>query len=311
MRRKGIVAAGAVLVLVVAGALVSRTGSVRDNSGREVGTTVTDEFAARGTAPAFAGGSDTKLIAPPLPGSGSSVIAPTGPRIVRTAELSLKVGKDGFQAAFDRVASIAATNGGYVTASSTATTGTSGNRRARAGQVTLRAPVDKFEDVKRAVAQLGTIEQESSSGQDVSGQLVDYDARLRSLQAQEDSLRGLLGKAVNVGEILQVQSSLFEVRQQIEQLQAQRLQLDQAASLATLQISMYEPGAVHFPDPEPRPAKGLAHSFERAVDGAVEVVGGMIVVVGWLTPIAVLGGLVWGGMRLRKRSTAGAAPVTP
>lgn len=251
-----------------------------------------------------------KVGAPPLPGpAGPAAIAPTGPRIVRTADLSVKVAKDGFQAAFDRVTAIATAHGGYVTASSTATTGANG--RARAGQLTLRAPVDKFDDVRRAVGQLGTIESESSRGEDVSGQLVDYDARLRSLQAQEDTLRALLAKAVNVGEVLQVQNSLFDVRQQIEQLSAQRLQLDQAASLATLQVSVYEPGALLFPDPEPLPAKGLAHSFERAVDGAVEVVGGMIVVLGWLTPIAALGGLVWAGARLRRRSTGKAATAIP
>jgi hypothetical protein len=41
--------------------------------------------------------------------------------------------------------------------------------------------------------------------------------------------------------------------------------------------------------------------------GALSVVGGMIVVLGWLTPVAVLGGLVWGGLRLRRR---GPRPAT-
>ena len=283
---------------------MSRTGTGRGASAR------TDEVAGS------AGGADAKAVAPTLggpasvrSGSAAAVIAPTGPRIVRTAELSVKVGKDGFPGAFERVSAIAAANGGYVTAANTSTIG--GKGRARAGQLTLRAPVEKFDEVRRAVGQLGTIESESSTGEDVSGQLVDYDARLRSLQAQEDALRTLLAKAANVSEILQVQNSLFDVRQQIEQLQGQRTQLDQAASLATLRVSVYEPGALVVPDPEPVPARGLAHSFQRAVDGAVDVLGGMLVVLGWLTPIAALGGLVWGGTRLRRRSTARTATVTP
>lgn len=328
MRRKGIVgmaAAAAVVALVVAGALVARTGT-----GTGSDSSVSSDRAARPTAapaigeaaPAVGGAgsgvvnsADAKAIAPPVP--GQSVVAPTGPRIVRTAEVSVKVGKDGFQAAFDRVTAIATMNGGYVTASSTASdasgasgTGSKKPARPRAGQLTLRTPAGTFDDVRRAVGQLGMVEQESSQGEDVSGQLVDYDARLRSLQAQEDSLRTLLGKAANVGEVLQVQNSLFSVRQQIEQLSAQRQQLDQVASLATLQVSLYEPGAALAPNPEPLPAKGLAHSFQRAVDGTVEVVGGMVVVVGWLTPIAVLAGLAWGGYRLRKRPGK-AAPALP
>ena len=96
-----------------------------------------------------------------------------------------------------------------------------------------------------------------------------------------------------VGEVIEVQNSLFNVRQQIEQLTAQKANLEQAASLSTLQVSLFEPGAGF----EPRPVdddKGLAHAFERAADGAVAVVAGMILVVGWSIPIVVLGLIIWG-----------------
>jgi hypothetical protein len=218
------------------------------------------------------------------------------------------VARNRFGGAFDRVSTIAATNGGYVTASSTFGSGKDG--RARAGQLTVRVSAERFDDVRRALGQLGTVEQESLRGEDVGGQLVDTDARLRSLQAQEDSLRTLVGKATNVGEVVQVQNALFDVRQQIEQLQAQRAQLDQAAALATIQLSLYEPGAQVTPDPRPEPATGLAHSLVRARDGAVAVVGGMVVVLGWLAPLAALGLLLWGGLRLRRRGSRTAA-VTP
>ncbi len=312
MRRKsgrtGMVVGAALLVLVAAGALVSGTGSVRDNEAGGGGeAAATDGFAAtRQAVNGPSAGGQSAAVA-----GDAKLIAPTGPRVVRTAEVSVKLGKDGFPAAFDRVAAVATAHGGYVTASSTATAGATDDRRARAGQATLRVPVDRFDDVRRAVGQLGTVEQEASRGEDVSGQLVDYDARLRSLAAQEDALRALVGKAVSVGEVLQVQTALFDVRQQVEQLQGQRAQLDQAASLATLQVSLYEPGAALISVPGPKPATGLAHSFERAVDGAVQVVGGMVVVVGWLTPIAVLGGLVWGGARLARKREGKAAPAAP
>ena len=111
-----------------------------------------------------------------------------------------------------------------------------------------------------------------------------------------------------MGEVLQVQNSLFDVRQQIEQLTAQKQNLEQAASLSTLQVSVFEPGAGF----EPRPVdddKGLANAFRRAVDGAVAVVGGMIVVVGWSVPIVVLGLVIWGVSRLFRRRPPRPAPA--
>jgi hypothetical protein len=52
----------------------------------------------------------------------------------------------------------------------------------------------------------------------------------------------------------------------------------------------------------------LARSFEEAVDGMISVVGGMIVVVGYLIPIGVLGGGVWGAGRVFRRRAAPAVP---
>lgn len=295
------VAAAALLLLVVAGAAVSRTGDDSASTSPEIADTVAG---AAGRAPQVAGDGAAKARDLPATGLPTGPAGPAGPRIVRNAELSVEVGKGRFSTAFDRVASIAASSDGYVTASSTATTGDGG--RARSGQVTVRVPVDRFEEVRRALGQLGTVEQETQRGEDVTAQLVDYEARLRSLRAQEESLRGLLARAGGVGEVLQVQTALFDVRQQIEQLDAQRTQLEQAASLATIHVSLYEPGAALVPD-EPTP--GLANSFERAVDGAVAVVGGMIVVVGWLLPLAVLGLLGLGVRRLRRRPATTSAPA--
>jgi len=112
-----------------------------------------------------------------------------------------------------------------------------------------------------------------------------------------------------VGEVLQVQSGLFNVRQQIEQLSAQKANLDQSATLATIKVSLFEPGAAAVVRPVAREGT-LARSLAQAVDGMLAVLGGMIVIVGWLVPVAILGVVVWGGSRLRRRRPAPtASPV--
>lgn len=315
---RGRVVALAILALVVAGALVASLGgrdSVDDQSA--VGTVVPERDLAgggRGEVGTSAGApiagpamdADLKQIGPVPPDGGGSTPVPGSPRIVRTGELRVNVGKNGFDVAFDRVASIAAAHGGFVASSST-----SSIDKARAGDLVVRIPSDRFDAARRDLAALGKVEYQALRGEDVSGQLVDYDARLKSLTAQEEALRGLLTRATAVGEVLEVQNSLFSVRQQIEQLTAQKQNLEQSASLATIQVSVFEPGAGF----EPRPVeddKGLAHAFERSVDGAVAVVGGMIVVVGWAVPIVVLGLVIWGASRLfRRRPPTSPKPESP
>ncbi len=295
----------AVLALVVAGALVGVLGGADSNDDAATGG---DQFGQVGAGIAGAGSgsdgvADARQIGPVPPDGGTATPVPGSPRIVRTGELRVNVGKGGFDTAFDRVASIAAAQGGFVAASSTSSVG-----KARAGELTVRVPADRFDAARRDLGALGKVEYQALRGEDVSGQLVDYGARLTSLTAQEDALRGLLGRATAVGEVLQVQNSLFEVRQQIEQLTAQKQNLEQAASLSTIQVSVFEPGAGF----EPRPVdddEGLANAFERSVDGAVAVVAGMIVLVGWIVPVAVLGLVVWGASRLFRRRSRSAGPT--
>ena len=270
----------------------------RDSNGRTGGgaESVAPDQAATAAAPAPP--ADSGVTSNPVNTGGP--VVPGAPRVVRTAILRLEVAKGGFGAAFDRATSIATTNGGFVASSSTESSEGEANRQVRSGQLTIRVPADRFDSARQALSGLGKVDGENISGDDVSGQLVDYDARLRSLTAQEDAMRTILGKTNAVGEVLQVQSNLFAVRQQIEQLSAQRADLDQRAAISTISVSLFEPGIVVKPIPEPK--TGLARSFERAVHGAAAVAGGMLVVVGWAVPVMILAGLVWLIARLTRRT---------
>lgn len=312
--RKGWLLAGLLAVaLVVAGTIVAALDTTStDDSGNEVASVSRGaaEPAAGGAGGAatdgFAGKAQVAPSSPsPLPpDQGVNTVVPGAPRVVRTAELRVKVAKDGFTGAFDRVASIAAAAGGFVSSSSTAS-----NDGVRSGELTVRVPSDRFESVRQSLSGLGEVEGQAIRGEDVSGQLVDYDARLRSFQAQEAALLTLVGQAKEVGDVLRVQSTLFSVRQQIEQLRAQKANLEQQVSLATIQVSLFEPGAASF-KPVDNESPSLARSLERALDGMVAVIGGMIVVVGYLTPIAVLALLGWGASRLfRRRPPVPQAPA--
>lgn len=321
--RRGWPVAGLVLTaLVVAGAIQAGVGGGTDHEASTVsrdsatvsrGTPATNALTDRSTvasggegraggaaqsSSAFAGKAEI------APNSGATTaVVPGAPRVVQTADLRVKVAEGGFGPAFDRVASLAAANGGFVSSSTTAT-----NDDARSGELTVRVPADRFDAVRQALGGLGEVESQAIRGEDVSGQLVDHEARLKSLQAQEDALRVLTGQAKAVGEVLQVQSSLFSVRQQIEQLKAQKANLEQATSLATLQLSLYEPGALAVVRPD-GDEPSLARSFEQAVDGMVAVVGGMIVVVGYMVPVAALGFFGWAGARVLRRRPVPQAPA--
>jgi hypothetical protein len=221
---------------------------------------------------------------------------PTGQaKIVKNATINLEVKKGGFRSAFDSAASIAAGHGGYVVSSDS----TVQDRDASTGGLVIRVPADSFDAVRAELAKLGTVKDERLNGQDVSGQLVDLDARIKSLQAQEEAIRALMTKAKTVGETIEVQGQLTQVRQQIEQLAGEKARLDGAASYATLQVRLAEPGVAAKPEDKPRSeASPVRQSITRAAHGAELVVAGTIVVLGWALPLGLLALPAWALWRL-------------
>jgi len=247
---------------------------------------------------------ESKSAAAGVPSGGGLVPAAATAKVVRTDRVAIQVRKHAVPAATDAVTAIAGKLGGYVASSSRAA-GSSPS-----AQIDMRIPVDRFDDARKELRETGSIRNETLTGEDVTSQLVDLDARLRSLQAEEETLRALVGQAKTVGEVLQVQPQLFDVRTQIEQLQASRQQLDQRASLATFSVAIAEhDGASLIPKPaSSQPV--LARSFSRAARGSLEVLGGMVIVLGYALPIGALVALGWWATR-RRRSPIDVPPASP
>ncbi len=332
--------------LVLGGVAVASTGRFDDAGDQNVaratlaGGAATTASAVTTMAPIVAMGDDVKLAvgesaaapAPAFAGGGASgAAAPDaatqapvgGAKIVKTAYLTVSIAEGKFNGAFSEASRIATANGGFVVSSSTSTTGIPGNpiplddtsaasssdNRARAGEMTIRVPAEKFDTTRAALSGLGDVDSESINGQDVTSQLVDLDARITSLKAEEAAFQTLLGKATEIGDILQIQDQLFNVRTQIEQLEAERANLNDQATFSTITVSMYEPGVAFTPIPEPEPSI-LAQAWDDATTAALNVLGGMVVVLGYALPlaaVALLGAAIWSltaPWRRRRRRSA-------
>jgi hypothetical protein len=245
------------------------------------GSVVTPAISSAGVASGQSAVAPASRPSAPVPATAGSLLLDA--ETVRGADIRVGIPAGMYADVFERALSIAPAHGGFVASSSSTF-----DEDASMGQLVLRVPVNEFDTARRAVAGLGQLEAETVRGQDVSAQLVDYDARLRSLEAQEEALRGLMGKATTVGEVLQIQPTLTGVRQQIEQFTAQRARLKDAAAMSTVLVTLREPDAPSAGRPDPTQS-GLGQRTEQAVHGALAVVGGMIVALGWAAPVLALG----------------------
>ncbi|MFN2543673.1 MAG: DUF4349 domain-containing protein [Actinomycetota bacterium] len=222
-----------------------------------------------------------------------------GPRVVKTAQLSLVTKRHDFQNAFDRAAQIADLYHGFVASSSTQ------GVRSRIGRLTIRVPASSFQSALQDLRSLGRVEGQAISGQDVTAQYVDLQARLRNWQSQERALLKLMGRATTIGQTLRIQNELSSVQMRIEELKGQLRVLDDQTDLATIEMSMRESGVPAAPPVHHEQSGGLMQALRDARHGFAAVLAAVVVGLGYLVPIALLLALIWLGVRrLRPRIAA-------
>src|SRR5437588_419298 len=214
--------------------------------------------------------------------SGAVVAALGTSRIVKNATLNVSVKKGGLGDGYQRAVDAAAAVGGWVQASQTGTD---------QATLTLKVPSDKLEGVIGTIRGLGKVTSVSETGEDVTAEFVDLEARIGHWRAQEAVFVGLMGKAKTIPETIQIQQQLSTIQEQIEQLEGRRKYLDGQPSFSTLRLSLLEEGAVAKPDTGPKPGSTLSRAWERAGGAALAVLGGTIVVLGVLLPLAAVAGL--------------------
>lgn len=150
---------------------------------------------------------------------------------------------------------------------------------------TLRVQAPKFERTITALEALGERVSGTTDQEDVTAQIVDYDARLKALKAEETQYVELIEKAKNVNEVLDVRYRLTEVRQTIEQIEAQRKSLADQAALSTIHLTLTQ-------DPLPTPKPAPKDWYSTAVSNATNLLNSLAkllaqaaIYFGVLTPI--------------------------
>ncbi len=202
--------------------ILSTVGSAVDTSGE---SGAVPQAAAASEAPA----AQEAAGQPPVRSAGQ---APSAPRddlkIVYTGSLELVV--DDLQAALAKAKTAVLATGGYIGASQEAN---DGDRSV--ATITYRVPASRWEDALASLRGLATeVVGEQTQATEVGGQLVDIEARLRNLRASEQVLVDIAKGTGKVTDLLEVEARIADVRGQIEQLDGQRLQLQDQVAYGTL-----------------------------------------------------------------------------
>ena len=290
-----IVAALGVVTLVLAVTACGTGGRESELSAEAVGAATAE--AARDSsadqAVSASGGGDAS---PPV---AENILTPiSGPRVIQTALLGISVERGHFEETVSQARTIGTGLAGYVTSSS-ASQG-SGSRLVR-GTLVLRVPEAAYGQAMMQLTKLGRVRSREETGQDVSGEFVDLEARQRHLEAVEAQLLGFLKRTETIPEALTVQRRLDDVQLQLEEVRGRLAYLDDQSAFATITLQLTERGVPAGPGGGG--GWSIGDAWSAAADGLTKIVGGVLVALVVAGPILLVLALAWlvGRIVLRRR----------
>ena len=160
------------------------------------------------------------------------------------------------------------------------------------------------------VRRLGTVEELEISREDVTTQVTDLDARIRSLEVSIARLEAIMAESTSTRDLLEAETQLSQRQGELESLQAQRRQVGSQVELASIVVTLRGAG-----DPSAVDPGGFRGGLVDGWNALVGLVNGLLVGAGvlavWLVPVAfvaLLGRFVW--RRVSRRGRA-AGPDRP
>ncbi len=155
------------------------------------------------------------------------------------------------------------------------------------GRTVLKILPKDFDIVLQKLKELGKVDLERITAEDVTEEYVDLEARLKNFQRVKERLLKILEeRAREVKDILEVERELSRLGEQIERIEGRMKYLDRQVELATITVNYYEPKAIV---PEPlNIVKRFKETIRTAVEAFINVFNGAIVVIAAILPI-----LIW------------------
>lgn len=254
------------------------------------------DSASMGAAEDASGFSARRVAPPQAPARGGSV-GPQGvdpgsvpvdaiaPMIIRTGNAVIEV--KSIDEGVARLRVIATQLGGYVGN----TTVQSGKDQPRSAMVEVKVPSSRWGSLLEGIKPIGTVESLSESAQDVGEEFVDVQARMENARRLEQRLLALLANRTGkLSDVLEVETQLGQVREEIERYQGRMRYLQTRAAVSTMLVNLHEPRPVIGGAPGDSP---ILDAFRQAWRNLIGLVAFLIASLGVLLPLAVLVVFLW------------------
>lgn len=157
--------------------------------------------------------------------------------VIENADLAIVVQDP--RARMSQIGALANEFGGYVVSSNLYQSFTSFGVEVPEATIVIRVPSQRLDEaLERIKADVVDIQYENRSGQDVTNQYVDLQARLRAKEAAEEKLLEIMEEATRAEDVLAIYLQVQSVQTEIEQLKGQIQYLEESAAMSSISVRL-------------------------------------------------------------------------
>jgi hypothetical protein len=246
----------------------------------------TDRLPGSSNAPTYQKASDQQASIPQTDAERAAAVA-AGRKIISNADLNLELNDpaDGQR----KIVRIAQAHSGFVVNSDVSHRDSEDQTKPETTvNIVVRVPSDQFDAAVDEIKSIGNrVRQDKITGQDVTEEFYDLEARIKAKRALEAQFMEIMKQARTVNDALQVQTQLAEVRTEIERLEGRRRYLENQSSLSTITVTLASPALLVNTN-----STGFFYQVKRAFGNGVDIAAGitlfLIQAILALLPIAIL-----------------------
>jgi hypothetical protein len=154
--------------------------------------------------------------------SAADAVVVRGPLLIYTAQITIAVFE--VNASLGHVDALARELGGFLA-------------RRDDNSITIRVPVNRFDDAVRQIEKIGDMLHRNVVAEDVTEEFRDLEVRLKSAHAVQERLTQLLAKAMKVEESVMIERELDRITGEIDRIEGRLKFLKDRAAYSTLTVT--------------------------------------------------------------------------
>lgn len=228
---------------------------------------------------------------------------PENRKIIR--HMSLRLETQDFDNALSQIRQAVADSGGYIEQENISGRSIRSHREEnpRHAYFMARIPSQRLDGAVSTVSSVCNMRERQENTDDVTERYYDAQARLRSLELQEQRLLAILEKAEKLEDVVSLEQALSEVRYEIESITASIRHMDSQVTYSYLEMNLDEVVAYTESPGIPKTfGEELAVAASASMRGVTDfcksmllglIRNGPVLIIGLLVWALIIGGIVW------------------